>query len=576
MATSVEKLILAIETQKFDQAERELNRIRKAAEGAGSAVDNAGRAAGRAGTAFGKMRGPTSALTTTTGQLSVQLQDIAVQAQMGTDYLRIFAQQGPQIASIFGPAGAVFGAVIAFSSLLAGPLIASIMGVEEKTKDLSNELKDLYERFNELNPALQTYIRQDLQKKLLEQEKAARIARSNLARLSTEISRQSTVTEKQIELLQQYQAEEQLAILRAEQYRKQIAELGKTQTEAEKAANRALEQLTEENIRLVEGEAALLRYQLRLKGVDEDTIDFIVALKKQNDAIALTAELEADATKALERERERRAKAKQKESDELLKLREQEDLLMWQLQQQIDKRNAKAVEDYEALVLRIRAAGVRKTIALKIQEANEKARIERENAQRLAEFERERLQEQRDVNEAFLALEDRLMKGKSEKQKAGFRTLVNIMNEEKRARAIEIISNSYNAAMKAWGALAGIPFIGPALGAAAAGTIIAAGASYAAQSLAGRALGGQVRAGESYVVGERGPEVLTMGTNGRVIPNDKIGSTQVSPVNNNVSVSFTIQANDTTGFDQLLQSRRGQIIGIINQALNDQGRRAIA
>jgi hypothetical protein len=39
MATNVEKLILAIETQKFDEAEKQLNKIRKAAEGAGKAQE---------------------------------------------------------------------------------------------------------------------------------------------------------------------------------------------------------------------------------------------------------------------------------------------------------------------------------------------------------------------------------------------------------------------------------------------------------------------------------------------------------------------------------------------------------
>jgi DNA-binding cell septation regulator SpoVG len=39
----------------------------------------------------------------------------------------------------------------------------------------------------------------------------------------------------------------------------------------------------------------------------------------------------------------------------------------------------------------------------------------------------------------------------------------------------------------------------------------------------------------------------------------------------NVSVSFNITANDTQGFDNLLDSRRGMIVGIINQAMNDRG-----
>jgi len=47
------------------------------------------------------------------GNVGFQLQDIAVQAQMGASAFTILGQQGSQIASAFGPGGAVFGAVIA-------------------------------------------------------------------------------------------------------------------------------------------------------------------------------------------------------------------------------------------------------------------------------------------------------------------------------------------------------------------------------------------------------------------------------------------------------------------------------
>ena len=42
------------------------------------------------------------------------------------------------------------------------------------------------------------------------------------------------------------------------------------------------------------------------------------------------------------------------------------------------------------------------------------------------------------------------------------------------------------------------------------------------------------------------------------------------------NVTFNIQANDTEGFDNLLFSRRGAIMSMINEALNDQGRMALA
>jgi len=180
------------------------------------------------------------------------------------------------------------------------------------------------------------------------------------------------------------------------------------------------------------------------------------------------------------------------------------------------------------------------------------------------------------TTDSLLAFEDVLMKGKSKKQKAGFRLGVNLMNAEKRENAKTIVSNSYTAAMKAYASLAGIPIIGPALGAAAAATILAAGVSFAAQSLSGRALGGQVRAGESYVVGERGPEVLTMGAGGRITPNEALGGGGGQVVNRTANVSFSIQANDTQGFDDLLARRRGTIMQIINEALNDNGQAALA
>tara|TARA_B100000780_G_scaffold7817_1_gene5742 strand:- start:9700 stop:11430 length:1731 start_codon:yes stop_codon:yes gene_type:complete len=42
------------------------------------------------------------------------------------------------------------------------------------------------------------------------------------------------------------------------------------------------------------------------------------------------------------------------------------------------------------------------------------------------------------------------------------------------------------------------------------------------------------------------------------------------------AVTFNINANDTRGFDQLLHDRRSQIVGMVNQAVNDNGQRAIA
>ena len=53
------------------------------------------------------------------GNMGAQLQDVAVQAQMGTNALTIFAQQGSQVAGAFGPMGMVVGAGVAVFGALA-------------------------------------------------------------------------------------------------------------------------------------------------------------------------------------------------------------------------------------------------------------------------------------------------------------------------------------------------------------------------------------------------------------------------------------------------------------------------
>ena len=69
------------------------------------------------------------------GQLGYQVQDIAVSLQGGQNALLVFGQQGSQIASIFGPGGAIVGAVLAVTAAVAAALVPSLMkGGDEMTK----------------------------------------------------------------------------------------------------------------------------------------------------------------------------------------------------------------------------------------------------------------------------------------------------------------------------------------------------------------------------------------------------------------------------------------------------------
>ena len=128
----------------------------------------------------------------------------------------------------------------------------------------------------------------------------------------------------------------------------------------------------------------------------------------------------------------------------------------------------------------------------------------------------------------------------------------------------ESIMNTYKGAS----AMLSIPFVGPAL----AGMVIALGMAYVAKissmSPPGKLAGGDIQPNSSYLVGERGPEIITTGKyGGNVTPNNRLGRS--------VAVNFTINAVDAKGIDDLLTQRKGFIVGLINQSLTRETRQAI-
>lgn len=107
-------------------------------------------------------------------------------------------------------------------------------------------------------------------------------------------------------------------------------------------------------------------------------------------------------------------------------------------------------------------------------------------------------------------------------------------------------------------------------GIAAAAAVIAGGMAQVAQirsqTYSGKAVGGPMVGGKTYLVGERGPELFTPGNAGNMTPNDKLNS-------GTTNVTFQIVANDTRGFDELLNNRKGLITKIIADAQLEKGRR---
>jgi len=125
----------------------------------------------------------------------------------------------------------------------------------------------------------------------------------------------------------------------------------------------------------------------------------------------------------------------------------------------------------------------------------------------------------------------------------------------------EAIVNTYSAVMKAFAAFT------PPMSYLAAGSALTFGMAQVgqirAQKFTARRQGGAVSENKPYMVGEGGPEMFIPNQGGFISPG--MGG-------KSVNVTFNINAVDTTGFQQLLANERGMIVGMINSAVNQQGK----
>ena len=610
MATEVATLTFKADTADLDRAEKALDGVAQSGKRAQTATDNFAKSTDKATNSAGKMRG-------VAGQLGFQVQDIAVQLQSGTNAMIVFGQQGSQIAGAFGPGGAIVGAVIAVGAAIGTALVASFGNATQSAGDLRKELDELTEGFNEVGEAARVVYLREAANQLGELEKQVAKTTAELERQQEELNKLNNLeVEFGTYVENSADAQEQLTIITqdlakaredqakaVEKLQEKIALLNGTQKEEDKEAKKRLEDIVRYVERLKEqadtlgfNTMELVRYKAAQMGANEEQTKALLLsaqridqYKAEQEAIKQAeAEAKKQATQAATAQRQ--DEENKKRLDQKIQQIINAEARRAEIEQaSIDQRAVQIAESLmsEEEQIRIsyekRAQIILDSTVLTGQQVNEAmAALELERQGKLKASKDKAAAEDREraaqTTNQLLAFEDVLMKGKSEKQKAAYRLAVNLASAEKRENAVKIVSDSYAAAMGAYKSLAGIPIIGPALGAAAAALIIGSGVSFAAKSLVGRALGGQVRDGESYVVGERGPEVLTMnGGSGRIIPNDKLrGGGGGKTIKQQANVTFQISTVDAEGFDELLDSRRGQIINMINTALNESGRGALA
>jgi TP901 family phage tail tape measure protein len=103
-------------------------------------------------------------------------------------------------------------------------------------------------------------------------------------------------------------------------------------------------------------------------------------------------------------------------------------------------------------------------------------------------------------------------------------------------------------------------------GGASSGGASSGGASSGGATAGAKAAGGPVYGGRSYLVGEKGPEIMTTKSSGTVIPNDKISG-------GGTTINFNVTAIDSASFSQHLATHRREITGIVETAYNRRGRK---
>ena len=110
--------------------------------------------------------------------MGYQIQDVAVSLQGGMNPFVVLSQQGSQIASLFGPGGAVVGALLAVGGAAAMTLVPSLM----KSKDSSEELEDAMKALGEVMTTSEDGV-DSLSKKILKlAESSEKLAKVEIAR----------------------------------------------------------------------------------------------------------------------------------------------------------------------------------------------------------------------------------------------------------------------------------------------------------------------------------------------------------------------------------------------------------
>ena len=568
-------VVMGLQLQGATGVTKGLNKV----QGGLNGVENAGKKANKM---FRFMRGGTA-------QLGYQIQDIAVQLQGGQNAMLVFGQQGSQLASLMGPGGALIGALIAVGAALSTTFLTSTEDAADATENLDEKIKDLIKTTGIVTDVYRDYLR------LLDSQK---------------VDRQSTALDK-------YTGELEKAETKLEQLQKTLQDGDKTNVgylEGLKTGDRANKRLNEtisEQIALITTLKARIAFLSgEIDGTNQSNKD---ALKTER----MLTDMRFEAAASLERfasEEDARikktTKARESAADKVTKIyNEQRKELDKAINEEesAQKKKSKILKDnvaeVEAAIKAEIAAATRKqqiinAIEFSLADPIEKVKMQGEaKIQALKAVHSAEEQETQAFANRIAAINANMAQNVKQAQINVLSATVGMFASQtnqlasffdqasgigkafylisQTMAAAQAIISGYAASMnivKNMTALGADPATAVMMGQVAVGMGFATAGAIMGQTVAGFEGGGITFNGvRSGGMDGKGGRMAVVHPNEKITDLEKGGGMQVQPVN----VTMNISAVDAKGIDKLLTDRRGLITGMVNKAINNQGRSSL-
>ena len=469
-------------------------------------------------------------------QLGYQIQDVAVQLQMGQNAMMIFAQQGSQIASLFGAGGAGLGAIIAVGAGLA-TFFRRADKAGKATKELKERLNELGKEYKDLTSAQKEFLITNERVAIASEEATQKALRAEMEQLKGIVDTYNTLTSSTDPVVRA-QAASSVAFLESayniREAQTRLIELQAALDTSQDAIQSHKSEIDALNGVYVATEEGIRKYY--------DTLLSLNDAQRQGTAERVEREKEAfgiflDNLSAEVAAIDARNAAEKKAAEEKIATEQ----MLYDTFKGFEEKRA---EDEKAALDRF------------FDNFAEETRMMEERNDRIQQLNDAALQSYGDMFGGIGAM----MKDGTRAQQAAFAVQKGIAVAQTVMNLHRAISDA-NAQALPWPAkLAAIAQ------AVATGTAAIAGVKSASFE-GGGYTGMGARAGG--IDGKGGfPAILH--------PNETIIDHTKGQSGRPVTVNFNISANDTEGFDKLLASRRGQIVGMINQAVNNRGRPSLA